>query len=344
MIFPAFSPCTGTWRVGHLLGVRSQTTPENLRVKRPSKGAPELNLLETCMSEEIFVATDVRAGPHTHRRISWAAIFGGVMLVIVVQLLLSTLGAGIGLGTVNVNGGTTPTATSLSVGAGVWWVVTSCIALFVGGFVAAWLAGIEIRFDGVLHGLVTWAISTFLILYLLTSAIGGIIGGGFSALGGFASAAGSGISTATKPLAEAAGLTPDTLVNQVKAFLQPLSPDLATMTPQDAEQQIAKDLVTYARGGADAAPAKERIVNIMAAQMKISHDEAAKQFDAAQARLQQAKEQAVQTAKNAADDSAAAVSKTSFAAFGVLLLGGMAAAFGGSLAVQRRLHPMLWMR
>ena len=90
---------------------------------------------------------------HIHRRISWAAIFGGVILVVAVQLLLSLLGAGIGLGTVNTNLGSTPTASSLSIGAGVWWVVSSCVALGLGGYVAAWLAVIEIRFDGVLHGL-----------------------------------------------------------------------------------------------------------------------------------------------------------------------------------------------
>jgi hypothetical protein len=45
-----------------------------------------------------------------------------------------------------------------------------------------------------------------LTIYLLTSAIGGIIGGGFSALGSAASAAGSGLSNAVKPLAQAAGV------------------------------------------------------------------------------------------------------------------------------------------
>ena len=79
-------------------------------------------------------------------------------------------------------------------GAGLWWVISSCIALGAGGFVAAWLAGVEIRFDGVLHGLVTWGVATLLTLWLLTSAIGGIVGGGFSALGSVASAAGSGVS------------------------------------------------------------------------------------------------------------------------------------------------------
>ena len=130
-------------------------------------------------------------GAHVHRRISWGAVFGGVIIVVAMQLLLSLLGAGFGLGTIDTNAGSTPTATSLGIGAGMWWLISSCLSLVAGGFVSAWLAGVEIRFDGVLHGLVTWGIATLLTLWLLTSAIGGIIGGGFAALGSVASAAGS---------------------------------------------------------------------------------------------------------------------------------------------------------
>jgi hypothetical protein len=285
----------------------------------------------------VDTTTFVSGGSHTHRRVSWAAIFGGVILVVAIQLLLSLLGVGIGLGTVDTNAGSTPAASSLGIGAGIWWVVSSCIALFVGGYVAAWLAGIETRFDGVLHGLVTWGIASLLIFWLLSSAIGGIIGGGFSALGTVASAAGSGVSQMAKPLAQATGVSPDMIQQQAQAYLQPTNPDPATMTPQDAQKEVATNLAIYAGGGADAPAAKERVITIMAAQMKVSHDEAAKRFDDAQAKLKQARDQAVQTAKSAADTSAAAASRASFAAFGVLLLGLLASGIGGSLAVQRRL-------
>lgn len=285
----------------------------------------------------VETTTRVEGGPHTHQRISWPAIFGGVILVVAVQLLLSMLGAGIGLGTVNVNGGTTPDASSFGMGAGIWWVVSSIIALMFGGYVAAWLAGIEIRWDGILHGLITWGIATLLTLYLLTSAIGGIVGGGFSALGSVASAAGSGVKDAAKPLAQAAGISPDMLQQQAQAYLQPANPDPASMSPQDAQKEVVTNLATYAKGGADAPAAKERVINIMAAQQHISHDDAAKQFDETQAKVQQARDQATQAAKNAADASASAASKTSFAAFGNLLLGAIAAAIGGSMAAQRRL-------
>jgi hypothetical protein len=166
--------------------------------------------------------------------------------------------------------------------------------------------------------------------------MGSIIGGGFSALGSLASTAGSGLSSAAKPMAQAAGVTPDVMQDQVQSFLQPTNPDPATMSPQDAQKEVAKDLAIYARGGADAQAAKERIIDIMSVQMKISRDDAAKRFDETETKLQQTKAQAVQEAKNAADESAAAASKTSFAAFVMLLLGAIAAALGGMLAVQRR--------
>ena len=280
--------------------------------------------------------TMVAIGPHTHHRISWGAIFGGVVLTVVTQLLLSMLGAGIGLSTVNVNAGNTPDASSLGIGAGVWWVVSSCIALLFGGYVAAWMAGIALRFDGMLHGLITWGIASLLTIYLLTSAVGSVIGGGFNALGSVASTASSSVKDAAKPLAQAAGVSPDMLQQQAQVYMQPTNTDPATMSPQDAQKEVVRNLTTYANGGADAPAARERIITIMAAQTHTSHDDAAKRFDDAQAKLKQTKDQAVQTAKNAADESAAAASKTSFAAFGDLLLGAIAAAIGGSLAVQRR--------
>ncbi len=294
----------------------------------PRQRQPMLETTETVLG----------SGSHIHRRISWAAIFGGVIMVVVIQLLLSMLGAGIGLGTVNVNAGSTPDASSFGIGAGVWWVISSCVALLAGGYVAAWFAGIEVRFDGVLHGLVTWGIATILTLYLLTSAIGGIIGGGFSALGSVASAAGSGVKAAAQPLAQAAGVSPDMIQQQAQAYLQPASPDPAKMSPEDSQKQIARDLVTYAKGGPDAEAAKSQIIAIMAAQQHISQDQATKQFNDLQTKVKQEKDQAIQAAKNAADASAAAASKTSFAAFGDLLLGAIAAAIGGSLAAQRRLQ------
>jgi hypothetical protein len=276
---------------------------------------------------------------HVHRRVSWSALFGGVVVALGIQLVLSMLGAAIGFGTVNVHAGSTPDATTLGIGAGVWWIVETCVALFAGSYVAAWLAGADTRFDGILHGLIVWGITMLLVLYLLTSTIGNLIGGGFSMLGSAANAAGSGISAAAKPLAQAAGVTPEAVENPAQAFLQP-NKDPAAMSPQEAQADVTKNLAVYAKGGADAPAARERVITVMAAQLKVSHDEAARRFDETEAKVKQTKDQAVASAKTAADASAAAASKTAFAVTGMLLLAALAAGFGGAQAVRSRMSGL----
>lgn len=276
-------------------------------------------------------------GTHTHRRISWQAIFAGVIVAVAVQILLSLLGAGVGLGMVHTTASATPDAGSFGIGAGLWWLVSNLIALAAGGYVSAWLAGIALRFDGMLHGLVTWGITMLLTIYLLSSAVGGVLGGALSVTGSTLSAAGDSVKSAAPAVAQAAGLSPDVIQQQVQSYLQPTNPDPATMSPQDAQKAIASELATYAQGGTDAPAAKAQIIAIMAAQMHVTPAEATKKFDDTQAKLTMAKDQAIQKAKTAADASASAASTGSFAAFGTLLLGAIAAALGGSAAVQRRL-------
>lgn len=276
-------------------------------------------------------------GVHIHRRVSWPALFAAVFLAIAVELLLSVLGVAVGLGFVSPADGT-PDVSSLGIGAGVWWFVSTLIALGIGGFAAAWLAGVGSRFDGLLHGLVTWAITTLVLVYLLTTALGGILGGAFSVVGSALSGAGAGVKAAAPKVAQAAGVTPETLQRQAQAYLQPTDPNPATMSPEDAQKEIVAELPTYVAGGPNAAAAKDRIVAIMAAQMKVSPADAAKRFDQLQARATQAKNQAVQTAANAAQSTASGASTGSYLAFGVLLLDAIAAAIGGSLVAQR--HPV----
>jgi len=295
----------------------------------PNPGQPRSAVVET-------VTTATHEGEHTHTRISWAAIIAGVIMVVAVQLLLSMLGLGVGLGLVSPNTNGTPNASSFGIGAGLWWLISSLVALAFGGYIAAWLGGLTTRFDGLLHGLMTWAIATLLTFYLLTSAVGGLIGGAFSVVGSGLSTAGSGVASVAPKVAEAAGVTPDLLQQQAQAYLQPANPDPANMSPQDAQKEIVAALPKLASSGPDAAAAKERIIAITAAQGHISRDEATKRFNDAQAHFTQAKDQTVQTAKNTADASAGAASKGSFLAFAVLALGALAAALGGRAAVERR--------
>jgi hypothetical protein len=186
-------------------------------------------------------------------RPSWPAIFAGVVIVLVVQLLLAFLGLGIGLSSVSASG---TVSSGLGIGSGIWWIISSLISLFIGGWAAARMAGVERSFDGALHGLVTWGLASILTIYLLTSTLGALIGGGLS----FATSA-------------------------------------AAALPQRTAQNISQQAQTQ----------------LQQAQ--------------AQATTPQAQAQAARTARRAAGGAAAGA----FSAFVMLILSGVAAAWGGSV-------------
>lgn len=112
--------------------------------------------------------------------ISWGAVFAGVVVALVVQALLNLLAIGAGAATLNPISGDNPSATSFSIAAGVVWVVSGCLAALSGGFVAGRLAGRPVESTCGWHGLIAWAMTTVIILYLVTTAVGGIVGGAVS--------------------------------------------------------------------------------------------------------------------------------------------------------------------
>jgi hypothetical protein len=283
-----------------------------------------------------FVPVDDARLVKTPTRISWGAIFAGVVLAIAIQLVLGILGTGIGLSLVNPVEGTTPGATGFGIGAGLYWIVTTVIALGAGAYAAARVAGVHDRFDGLVHGLVVWGVTLILTLYLLTSAVGGIIGGAFRTVGAVAGAAGSGIGAAAPKVADVAGVDTSDVRNEAAAYLSTAPSDPAQMTPEQAQKEIAKQLPALARGGTDGAQAESRIVDIVAAQRKISRPEAQAQVTQAKAQFVKTKNDAISTAKSATDTAAGVAAGTSFMLVIALLIGAGAAGFGATTATRRR--------
>ena len=279
----------------------------------------------------------VEVVPRAGRRVSWGAVFAGVMIVLAIQLLLSMLGLGIGLSTVNPTEGSTPDASSLGIGAAVWWGIAYLLALFAGGYVAAWLAASRVSLGGVLHGVLTWAFTLLVTFYLLSTAVGSVIGGAFSAVSGTLSAAGQTVKNVAPQAAQAAGATPDMIQQKAKDLLsaQSTSTDPKSLNAEQAQQEIAANLPKLAVGGDQAKQAHDRIVAIMAAQLNITPDEANQRLDKLQGQVAQTTDQAKDKAKQVADKTASGLSKASLIAFVSLLLGAIAAAFGGSLGVRR---------
>ena len=293
--------------------------------------------MSTNYGNGVSPADAVRAGK-TATRLSWGSILAGVVIAVAVQLVLGILGTGIGLTMVDPVEGTTPGAAGFGIGAGIYWLITTVIALGAGGYAAARVAGVHERFDALVHGLVVWGVTLILTLYLLTSAVGGIIGGAFRTVGAVAGAAGTSIGAAAPKVAQIAGIDENDVRSEAAEYLSDAPADPAQMTPEQAQKAVASELPALARGGNEAAQAESRIVDIVAAQRKIPRAEAQAQVNRAKARFVQTKEQAVETAKTATDSAAGAAAGTSFILVLALLVGAGAAGFGATAATRRRLR------
>jgi hypothetical protein len=108
----------------------------------------------------------------------WGAILAGVAAGLSTQLLLAMLGLASGLSLANVSEGVTPGSGTL-----LWSILSLLIAALVGSYVAGRVSGLSRKVDGMLHGVVTWSVSTSLFIMMATSVGGTLLSGIFYDIG-----------------------------------------------------------------------------------------------------------------------------------------------------------------
>lgn len=112
-------------------------------------------------------------------RIAWGAIFAGTVVALVVMSLLNILG--IAIGAIALESGAE--GGGVSIGAGIWWTVSTLIALFAGGWIAGFFTGTPNKNQGLMHGLVTWGLFTIASMLAVMTAVGQLVGGVFGFVG-----------------------------------------------------------------------------------------------------------------------------------------------------------------
>lgn len=137
------------------------------------------------------------------RKISWPAIFAGVVVAIAVHIALNVLGLGIGLGAIDIMSSGQPMQ-GLGIGTLIWYVLSVLISLFIGGWVSSRLSGIATTDSSMLHGVLTWGLFTIVSLFIVTTAIGGVVSGIAGVAGQATSLAGKGLEAAAPYAANAA--------------------------------------------------------------------------------------------------------------------------------------------
>ena len=276
---------------------------------------------------EVVVPDDQRT--HLRNRVSWGAILAGVAAALVVQLLLNILGIGIGASAVDAaNTADNPTAGNFSLTSGVWFTLSGIIASLVGGIVAGRLCGTSDSNTARWHGFVSWCVATLLIVYLLTSAVGGLIGGTFSALGSTLGGAGRAAASAATGIAQ--NTNGDALQAQVKRLV---NPDDA----QTAQENVTTYIRASASGDKQAADAsRDRAVDSLAKMANVSPDEARARLTQAEQQYRQGIDTAKQKATQAAEATRKGVASAGIFGFVALALGALAGWLGGGFGAPRR--------
>ena len=262
-------------------------------------------------------------------QISWGAVFAGVVLTLAAQLILNLLGIGIGAATLDPGeaGAESPGASALGIGAGVWFVVSGILASFLGGYAAGRLGGKPKGSTAGWHGLTAWALSTLLIFYLLTSTLGGIVGGGFSALSSTLGGAASAVSGAAQTTAEAATDAPggaDPFAS-IQGAIEGGAGDTGEL--RDAAVASVRALVTGDEAQAEAA--REEAAQAVSEAQGIPVEEARTQVEEYEAQYREAAEGAREQVADVADTAANTVSTGTLLGAVGLLIGAVAAWFGG---------------
>lgn len=319
------------------------------------------------------MATEIRtiSEPITSgfRRISWGAIFAGVVVAIMVSIVLNLLGLGIGLTTIEPLNEQDPMA-GLGTGAALWWIVSSLIALFCGGWVAGRLAGVPKKSESAIHGVLTWGVSTLITMYLVTTAVGQLIGGAAGFLSGIASTTANVVASAIpnntgesrpRDQDESGGSMLSRVVDESRQLLREtgkpqLQPEeikrearealrtgtnaaaQAAQDPSQSDEALDTALDRLLQQGQEVANAADReaVANIITARTGKSKEEALRMVDnwiaayhSATNQMQQVREKVTHEARETGQKVAATMSKISLYAFAAILLSGVVSAVGG---------------
>ncbi len=230
--------------------------------------------------------------------IRWSAVLAGVAVGISVQLVLALLGIASGLAMTSVQAGETPGTGSL-----VWAGLSMLISALIGAYVAGRMSGLKRKTDGVLHGAVSWAVTTLLFVTLATSAGGSLLSGLFS-----------GISQGAASVAQSTG-------GGAAGVTAMLNRQLGTSISPENMRTLQ---------GHIAAGRRDQAIDYMSSSMGVQRDRAATVVDQALI-LSGSPEQASPAGRAAADRAIKGASTAAWTVFGAVALSLILSLVGGAL-------------
>lgn len=202
-------------------------------------------------SHETVVAGDL------HPRISWGAIFAGLVVTVALCWLFHMFGLALGVSLADAYDSSTIEG-GLDDGAAIWTLASWIVAFFLGALVSARLAGPIDDFAGMLHGLTMWGAATVVTMVLTYAGISMLMQAGQTAASGLASGAAglaqgtaqtvgavaSGVGQATYSAGQAASSLAETDAAQtVQNRLMDQAIDMAAEMDEQLSEQDIRDAI-----------------------------------------------------------------------------------------------------
>ncbi len=150
-------------------------------------------------------------------QISWGAIFAGTICALAVSWLMNFFGITLGFTIADATDGE-------SVGEGLAWttvgwiIISMLVSYFVGGWIAARLAGRPDDTAGMLHGMTVWSLGTIATLVMVSMGVSNLIYSGYQVLSGTVQAAANVTSAAAQGMSNAAQGTTDLAANAISGM------------------------------------------------------------------------------------------------------------------------------
>jgi hypothetical protein len=262
--------------------------------------------------------TKIAAAPF---RLSWPAIFGGMFAAAGVWLILHVFGLAVGFS--QLEPGDPSDLRATGIGGGIWTVLSSMAALFVGGMVTARAAGLIGRSNAGLHGIVLWGVTTVGGLVLIVSVMASLARGV------------SAVTVETITMSESAGASlADRLGLEARDLLDPVNARLSaqgkpTVTMEQLDAALRDAARTSMRQGRFD---RELFTNALAQHTALSRQDAQQVFGD----LEQRMSAMGQNVSRAAEHAAAVTARAFWAMFAVMLLSLASAVLGAVAGLTRR--------
>ncbi len=260
------------------------------------------------------------------RPLSWSSMIFGALLALAVATMLHVLGLGITASVVDPNSPASENLATVGGVSGVWYLISTAVSLFIGGFVASNLSRTFSDARAVIYGLGVWALCTLATMAVVIPAIVGGASATIYTAGTVAEKTVSALGTAGSTAAQSLQNAPSGLVNQVQQTLLGTTP--SAQADQAAVQDVTRLIGLRITQGNWTSQQRDQLIGDIGRIANISQDDARRRVDEAQNTINVSLQQAEQALRRAAETTRNAVAGASYWAFAAILIGAIASLIG----------------